>query len=58
VLKDGTKIGHMNNGRGTRRAQTMIGFVLVRTDAKVGNSVEVIRGGYCDTGTLCDRPFD
>ena len=57
MLKGGTKIGHVTNGGWSLRAQTIIGFVLVRTDAKMGDSVEVDRGGYRDTGALCDQPF-
>lgn len=57
VHKDGVPVGHMTNGGWSPRAQTMIGFVLVRADLAIGDRVEVLRGGYRDTGLLCDLPF-
>ncbi|MFC3614157.1 glycine cleavage T C-terminal barrel domain-containing protein [Lutimaribacter marinistellae] len=57
VRRDGEEIGHMTNGAWSPRAKTTLGFVLVRTDVRSGDRVEVLRGGYTDSGTLCDLPF-
>lgn len=57
LQKDGQRIGHMTCGAWSRRAQTMIGFALVDSQCRVGNAVEVNRGGYIDRASLCDLPF-
>lgn len=57
VQKNGVDVGHMTNGIWSPRAQTMIGYVLVSTDVKIGDRVEVQRGGFEDSGIVCDLPF-
>ena len=57
LLKGGQRVGHMTCGAWSRRAQTMIGFALVDSQCRVGDAVEVNRGGYVDHATLCDLPF-
>lgn len=57
VHKNGSKVGHMTNGVWSFRRRTMVGFVLVSTDVQVGDSVEVLRNGNWDAGTICDLPF-
>lgn len=57
LQKNGQRIGHMTCGAWSRRAQTMIGFALVDSQCRVGNAVEVNRGGYIDRASLCDLPF-
>ena len=57
IQKEGRKVGHMTNGAWSPRAQTMIGFGLVSADFAVGDTVDVMRGGFTDRGTLCELPF-
>lgn len=57
IQKDGQTFGHMTNGAWSTRAQTMIGFGLVSVDLAIGDTVDVIRGGFVDRGTLSDLPF-
>lgn len=57
VEQDGQLVGHMTNGGWSPRAQTMIGFALVQIDARAGDTVDIVRGGYRDRGTLCELPF-
>ena len=56
-LQDGQPVGHRANGGWSPRAQTMIGFGLVRSTLHPGDRVEVVRGAYRDAATLCARPF-
>ena len=50
-------VGHMTCGAWSPRAQSMIGFALVGADVAVGDTVDVMRGGYRDPATLCPLPF-
>ncbi|WP_136442146.1 glycine cleavage T C-terminal barrel domain-containing protein [Pacificoceanicola onchidii] len=57
IEKDGQKIGHMTCGAWSPRAQAMIGFALVGAEHRVGEAVDVKRGGYRDKARLCALPF-
>lgn len=53
----GQPVGHMTCGAWSPRAQTMIGYALIDAQIGVGEKVEVMRGAYADTATLCALPF-
>jgi glycine cleavage system aminomethyltransferase T len=57
VLQNAEKVGSMTNGGWSPRKETVIGYGLVSTNLKIGDRVEVLRGGKLDAGTLTALPF-
>jgi aminomethyltransferase len=57
IWRDGHKLGDLTNCVWSRRLQRNIGFALISSACRPGESVEVIKDGHRLTGTLTTLPF-
>lgn len=57
IYTNGDKIGNMTNGVWSRRLKRNIGYALISTQMKAGDTVEVHKKDQVISATLCDLPF-
>lgn len=57
VFQGGRKVGDLTNAAWSYRLKQNIGFTLIATEARPGDTVEVRRASGTVRGTLCELPF-
>ncbi|MEL6467508.1 MAG: glycine cleavage T C-terminal barrel domain-containing protein [Pseudomonadota bacterium] len=57
LLNGAQTVGSMTCGAWSPRVQSMIGFALISAEFSAKDTLEVRRGAYTESATLCDLPF-
>jgi len=57
LLNGSQIVGSMTCGAWSPRVGSMIGFALINCEYAAGDSIDVKRGAYTESATLCDLPF-
>jgi len=57
IYRDGLRVGDLTNCTWSYRLRRNIGFALIETQCRAGDTIKVVKDGRITPGLLCELPF-